>query len=205
MATLQAGGPVTAAQAIAETRAWLEHAVIGLNLCPFAKAVHVRGQVRYAVCESADPEVLLQQLADELQQLAATDAAEVDTCLLIHPAALTDFDDYNQFLDAAEALVEELGLDGVLQVASFHPQYRFEGTEPGEIENATNQSPYPMLHLLREESIDRAVEAFPEPEAIYEANQRTLAALGHEGWEALRERWLADARTSIAAAPPGRD
>lgn len=196
---------VGAAQAIAETRAWLEHAVIGLNLCPFAKAVHVRGQVRFAVCESSEPELLLQRLADEMQALAATDPAETDTCLLIHPAVLTDFDDYNQFLDAADALLEDLGLEGVLQVASFHPQYRFEGTEPGDIENATNQSPYPMLHLLREDSIDRAVAAFPEPEAIFEANQQTLAALGHDGWEALRERWLADARTAIAAGPAGHD
>lgn len=196
---------VSAQQAIAETRAWLEHAVIGLNLCPFAKAVHVRGQVRFAVCESPEPELLLQRLADEMQALVATDPAETDTCLLIHPAVLTDFDDYNQFLDAADALLEDLGLEGVLQVASFHPQYRFEGTEPGDIENATNQSPYPMLHLLREESIDRAVAAFPEPEAIFEANQRTLAELGHDGWDALRERWQADARTAIAAGPPGHD
>jgi hypothetical protein len=175
---------------IAQTRTWLEEAVIGLNLCPFAKAVHVKGQVRYVVSEATDVETLQQALADQLQDLAAADPAQVDTTLLIHPNVLQDFEDFNQFLGLAEEMVEALGLDGVLQVASFHPQFQFAGTDAGDVTNATNQSPYPTLHLLREESIDRAVEAFPEAEAIYEANIETLKRLGPEGWAALQRRWM---------------
>lgn len=183
----------------AESLAWVDRAVIGLNLCPFAKAVRVRGQLRCTVTAADTPEALLEVLADELRALAAADPAEVDTTLLVHPAVLADFDDYNQFLDDADALLEALALDGVLQVASFHPDYRFADAAPDDLGNATNRAPYPMLHLLREASIDRAVEAFPEPEAIYEANQRTLEALGADGWAALRAQCADDARTAIAA------
>ena len=174
---------------IAQTRTWLEEAVIGLNLCPFAKAVHVKGQVRYVVSEATDVEALQQALAEQLQDLAAADPAQVDTTLLIHPNVLQDFEDFNQFLGLAEEMVEALGLDGVLQVASFHPQFQFAGTSPDDVSNATNRAPYPTLHLLREESIDRAVEAFPEAETIYEANIETLQRLGPEGWAALQKRW----------------
>ncbi|MEF7612698.1 DUF1415 domain-containing protein [Aquincola sp. MAHUQ-54] len=184
---------------VAATRAWLEHAVIGLNLCPFAKAVHVRGQVRYAVSDAADTHTLLEALRAELLSLAAADPAQVDTCLLVHPGVLNDFDDYNQFLGAADALLAQLGLDGELQIASFHPHYRFAGTEADDVTNATNQSPYPMLHLLREASIDRAVAAFPEPEAIYESNMRTLQAMGPDGWAALRRQW----EPAAQEPPPG--
>ena len=174
---------------IAQTSAWLEEAVIGLNLCPFAKAVHVKGQVRYVVSEATDVEALQQALAEQLQDLAAADPAQVDTTLLIHPNVLQDFEDFNQFLGLAEEMVEALGLDGVLQVASFHPQFQFAGTSPDDVSNATNRAPYPTLHLLREESIDRAVEAFPEAETIYEANIETLERLGPEGWATLQKRW----------------
>ncbi len=174
---------------IAQTRTWLEEAVIGLNLCPFAKAVHVKGQVRYVVSEATDVEALQQALAEQLQDLAAADPAQVDTTLLIHPNVLQDFEDFNQFLGLAEEMVEALGLDGVLQVASFHPQFQFAGTSPDDVSNATNRAPYPTLHLLREESIDRAVEAFPEAETIYEANIETLERLGPEGWATLQKRW----------------
>jgi uncharacterized protein len=174
---------------IADTRSWLEEAVIGLNLCPFAKAVHVKGQVRYVVSEATDVATLQQHLAEQLRDLAAADPAQVDTTLLIHPQVLQDFEDFNQFLGLAEEMVEALGLDGVLQVASFHPQFRFAGTDADDVTNATNRSPYPTLHLLREESIDRAVEAFPEAEAIYEANIETMRRLGPEGWAALQRRW----------------
>jgi hypothetical protein len=181
--------PATPAQAIAETRAWVEHAVIGLNLCPFAKAVQAKGQVRYVASEATDTEALLAQLCEELQRLAGTPAEETDTTLLVHPQVLQDFDDYNDFLDVADAALRALDLDGVLQVASFHPDYRFAGTDADDIANATNRSPYPTLHLLREASVERAVAAFPEPEAIYEANMETLEALGAEGWAALQARW----------------
>jgi hypothetical protein len=178
---------------IAETRAWLVRAVIGLNLCPFAKAVHSKQQVRYVVSNASDAATLLGALRDELRRLAEADPAVVDTTLLIHPHALTDFADYNDFLGEADAAVAELGYEGLLQVASFHPQYQFAGTTSDDVTNATNRSPYPTLHLLREDSIERAVAAFPEPEAIYENNMRTLEALGAEGWAELQEQCRKDA------------
>ncbi len=175
--------------AIAETRAWVDRAVIGLNLCPFAKAPQVKGQVRYVATEVGDAEALLAVLVDELNLLAETPPDRIETTLLIHPQVLVDFADYNDFLDLAEAAVADLGLEGVIQVASFHPQYRFAGSDADDLANATNRSPYPTLHLLREESIDRAVAAFPDVEAIFEANIATLERLGAEGWAELQARW----------------
>jgi hypothetical protein len=178
---------------IAATRAWVERAVIGLNLCPFAKAVQQKQQIRYVVSDDTHPEDLLNTLCEELRFLAQADPAQIDTTLLIHPRVLTDFLDYNDFLDLADAAVEEMGLDGVLQVASFHPQYQFEGTAPDDMANASNRSPYPTLHLLREASVDRAVDAIPEAERIYETNIRTLQQLGADGWAALQAQIQADA------------
>jgi hypothetical protein len=172
---------------IAATKEWLEKAVIGLNLCPFAKAVHLNDQIRYAVSDASAPEALLADLLAELRTLEAADPAKIETSLLIHPDALTDFLDYNDFLGVAEAAVADLGLEGVLQVASFHPRYQFAGTAPDDIENYTNRSPYPMLHLLREESVERAVAAFPDAAEIFEKNIATLRLLGHEGWKRLQE------------------
>jgi hypothetical protein len=174
-----------AMNAIEDTRHWLERAVIGLNLCPFAKAVHVKEQIRWVESPARDPEQLLADLVRELQFLAAADPAVVETTLLIHPRVLTDFLDYNEFLDVADAAVESLGLAGVLQVASFHPDYQFAGTAPDDVENLSNRSPYPTLHLLREDSIDAAVAAFPEAASIYERNIETLRRLGLQGWHAL--------------------
>lgn len=171
--------------AIEDTRHWLERAVIGLNLCPFAKAVHVKEQIRWVESSAEDPEQLLQDLVRELQFLAAADPATVETTLLIHPHVLSDFLDYNDFLDVADAAVESLGLAGVLQVASFHPDYQFAGTAPDDAENLSNRSPYPTLHLLREASIDAAVAAFPEADTIYERNIETLRRLGVQGWRRL--------------------
>ena len=170
---------------IAETVTWLERAVIGLNLCPFAKAVHVRKQIRYVVCTATTPAALCEALLVELQRLADCNADEIDTTLLIHPAVLNDFLDYNDFLDVADGALHDLRLEGNLQIASFHPHYQFAGTEPDDITNYTNRSPYPMLHLLREDSIDKAVEAFPEADAIFGANIQTLETLGQAGWDAL--------------------
>ena len=172
-------------QIVAATQRWLERAVIGLNLCPFAKAVHVKKQVRYVVSSATTPEALLEQLMEELQNLSDSDPEQVDTTLLIHPFVLTDFADYNEFLDVADAAVEDLQLAGELQVASFHPDYQFADTDINDIGNYTNRSPYPILHLLREESIDRAVEAFPEASGIFEKNMETMEKLGHEGWDKL--------------------
>jgi hypothetical protein len=172
-------------EVIEATRAWLERAVIGLGLCPFAKAVHVKNQVRYVVSAARNSDTLLDHLERELTSLAETPADEVDTTLLIHPHVLEDFLDYNDFLELADRVVEETGLQGVLQVASFHPRFQFEGTEPDDITNYTNRSPYPILHILREASVDQAVAAFPEAEKIYEKNIETMKALGKEGWDAL--------------------
>ena len=176
---------VTDPAAIEETRRWLERAVIGLNLCPFAKAVHARGQIRWVMSDATTPEALLGMLGEELLFLRDAPAESVDTTLIVHPQVLTDFLDYNDFLDTADALVESLGLDGVLQVASFHPGYQFAGSAPDDIENFTNRSPYPTLHLLRENSVSRAVEAFPDPDVIVARNVETLRGLGAEGWRRL--------------------
>jgi hypothetical protein len=186
----------SAARAIAETRAWVERAVIGLNLCPFAKAVQVKGQVRYVVCASAEPADLLAALIDELHHLANCPEQETDTTLLIHPAALGDFLDFNDFLAVVDDSLDDLGYSGILQVASFHPQFQFADTAPADMGNATNRSPCPTLHILREASIDRAVAAFPEPEAIFDANIQTLEALGADGWAALQAQCREDAQDS---------
>lgn len=172
-------------QVVQAMRRWLERAVIGLNLCPFAKLVHVKGQVHYVVSHAAEPQPLLQDLRRELLALAESDPAQRDTTLLMLPYCLSDFLDFNDFLDEADQLLEALALDGILQIASFHPQFQFAGTVADDITNFTNRAPYPTLHLLRESSIDQAVAAFPEAETIFEKNMQTLEQLGPEGWAAL--------------------
>ena len=167
-----------APKAIVErTTRWVERVVIGLNLCPFAKAVQVKGLVRYVVSAATTNQLLLADLERELLALVERPASEIDTTLLIHPHVLADFGDYNDFLSEADALLETLQLVGVLQLASFHPDYCFADVAPTDQANHTNRSPYPMLHLLREDSMTRAVEAFPEPDTIYERNIETLRAL----------------------------
>lgn len=165
------------------TRTWLEKAVIGLNLCPFAKPI--RNRIRYAVSEADTPEALRADLMDELQTLAEADPEEIETTLLIHPLVLADFLDYNDFLDVADDTLADLDLVGEIQIASFHPRYQFAGTEPDDIENYTNRSPYPMLHLLREASVEAAVDGYPDTAQINEKNIETMRALGHEGWRRL--------------------
>ena len=180
---------ITNSPALDQTRTWVEQAVIGLNLCPFAKAPQVKGLVRYVQSEATDPAVLLSDLLDELQRLSKSPADRLETTLLVHPLVFTDFADFNDFLGVAEDAVADLGLEGVIQVASFHPDYRFEGTTADDISNATNRSPHPTLHLIREDSIDRAVAAFPEAETIFEANMATMERLGPQGWAALAQSW----------------
>ena len=184
---MRAGDPTDATQrVVADTVRWLERAVIGLELCPFAKPVHRLGRIRYLVSEARDPDALAGDLAEALAELARTTADEIETTLLIHPHVLGDFPGYNDFLDVADATVAAMGLEGTLQVAHFHPGFRFEGTSADDVTNATNRSPYPTLHLLREASIERALAAWPgNPEAIYERNIETLRRLGHDGWRAL--------------------
>ena len=171
--------------AIDATKHWLEKAVIGLNLCPFAKAEHVHGRIRYCMSEAKNQDVLYEDLKRELLALQAAQPAVCETTLLIHPHVLQDFLNYNDFLDIADALLEELALDGVLQIASFHPQYQFADTDANDITNFSNRSPYPMLHILREASVEKAVEAFPEADDIFECNMETLQKLGHAGWAKL--------------------
>lgn len=173
---------------IAATRHWLTEAVIGLNLCPFAKAVHVKGQIRYAVSDAVDMEGVLTDLEAELQTLVAADPNAIDTTLLILPRTLGDFLDYNDCLFFAERMLKQLRLEGIVQIASFHPAYQFEDSEPDDIENYTNRAPYPILHLLREDSIERAVDAFPDAEDIYGRNQETLRRIGLAGWNELMKR-----------------
>ncbi len=173
---------------IAETRKWLEQIVIGLNLCPFAKAVYVKDQVRFVLSDATTPEALVEELAEELILLRDTPAEQIDTTLIVHPDVLTDFLDYNDFLDNADAAIEALDLQGILQVASFHPQYQFAGVAPDDVSNYTNRAPYPTLHLLREDSVERAVAAFPDPDVIVERNIETLDKLGIEGWTRLLGR-----------------
>jgi hypothetical protein len=172
-------------EVILSTRRWLEKSVIGLNLCPFAEAPYRAARVRFYVSEQRSAAGLLQDLRSELIGLHAADPEHCETALLIHPLALTDFLEYNDFLDACDAMVGELGLEGELQVASFHPRYQFAGTRPDDIENYTNRSPYPMLHLLREASVERAIAAVGDTDEIYRRNIRTLRDLGHAGWRRL--------------------
>ena len=184
MQRVTSGGDTLADDAvIAATRDWLERAVIGLNLCPFAKAVHIGNRVRYRVSHARDADALLADLSEELQALHAADPATCETTLLLHPWVLNDFLDYNDFLDVADAAVDALGMTDELQVASFHPHYQFADTQPEDIANYSNRSPYPTLHLLRQASVDAAVAAFPDAAAIYEKNVAMLERLGHDGWE----------------------
>jgi len=170
---------------VAATRRWIERAVIGLNLCPFARAPYLQDRLRIAVSRASDVESLAEDLRAELEWLRDADATQYETSLLVHPFVLDAFADYNDFLDVADALLEDMELDGEIQVASFHPDYEFADAPPDAIGNATNRSPYPTLHLLRESSIDRAVDSGIDTDAIYRRNIETLAGLGHDGWAAL--------------------
>ena len=171
--------------AIEDTQLWLTRAVVGLNLCPFAKAVMAKGQVRYVVTELTEPEQVLKLLQSEMQTLVDADPDTLDTTLLIAPYLLPDFVDFNEFLFDCDAVLLGMDLEGVLQIADFHPGYQFAGTAPDDLENLTNQSPYPTLHLLREDSVTRAVQAFPDAALIYERNTALLREMGTAGWLAL--------------------
>lgn len=172
-------------QVIDATRLWIEKAVIGLNLCPFARPVYVNDQVRIVVSEARHVDGFLETLDAELDLLANTDPDDLDTTLLVHPTLFPDFLVFNEIVGIAEEAVIEHGLEGILQVASFHPRFQFDGTEPDDIGNYTNRAPYPTLHLIREESLARAVEAYPDPETIYQRNIETMRKLGLDGWRAL--------------------
>ncbi|MEC8429215.1 MAG: DUF1415 domain-containing protein [Pseudomonadota bacterium] len=164
-------------------RHWVETLVVDLNLCPFAKRELVRDRVRFAVCEANSEEALLEQLHQELILLEQDD--EVETTLLIHPLVLQDFSDYNDFLNLAEGLLIQMGLEGVYQIASFHPDYQFAGTEPDDVENYTNRTPYPLMHLIREESLERAIANYPDPDNIPQRNIELVESMGEQKLKAM--------------------
>jgi hypothetical protein len=187
--------------AVRETRAWVGRAVVGLGLCPFAAGVESSGRVRYIGCAATEAEALLDAFCAEVERLVSTPASDLETTLLVHPFVLDDFTEYNDFLDVVDGAIEALGCAGVVQVASFHPHYRFAGSEPDDVTNATNRSPYPLLQLLREASIERAVDTFGDTSAIYARNMKTLEALGTAGWASLQERCRRDAEVRIPVDP----
>jgi hypothetical protein len=177
--------PMNPETVILRTKEWLEKAVIGLNLCPFAKAAYVKNQIRFKVSEALNEEDLLKDLLAEMKFLNESRASVTDTTVLIHPEVLKDFSDYNRFLEVADNALVELNLEGILQVASFHPEYQFEGTKKDDISNYTNRSPYPILHLLREESVSKAIDSHPNAESIPDKNIETMNKLGITGWKKL--------------------
>jgi len=179
---------------VALTRHWVEHAVIGLNLCPFANSVFRKNQIEYRVSHAVDPQALLQDLSLSLQKIIETPDETLDTLLLIHPWALTDFLDFNDFVGLAEDLLEQSGLSGVLQIASFHPRYQFAGVAADDVTNATNRSPFPMLHLLREASLDRAIGSVPDTDDIVERNLEQMRKLGDSGLRELQAHIVQAAR-----------
>jgi uncharacterized protein len=180
------GGDADADEAfISGTRRWIERAVIGLNLCPFARGPYLDQRVAFRVSQARDSDALLDDLCGELQSLHAADPADCETALLIAPFVLADFLDFNDFLDAADAAIDVLKLDGIIQVASFHPQYCFADSAADDIENCTNRSPWPTLHLLREASVERAVDTLNDSEDIYRRNMDALRKLGWTGWSRL--------------------
>ena len=185
---------------IAVTTAWIENVVIGLNLCPFAKSIHVKQQLRYSVSFANNGEALLEEFKRELKKLVATRPDHIESTLLIHPNVLDDFQDYLHFLLLCDATLEELELDGIVQVASFHPNYQFAGTAPDDVTNYSNRSPFPTLHLLRESSVTRAVESLPDAAAIYESNIVTLKRIGESRMKAITAALL-----DRAATKPGND
>lgn len=163
-----------------ETRRWVAHFVIRWRLCPFAKAPFDAGRIRWVLSEATTPETLLADARREWVMLDDLPAAEVETTLLVHPYVLSDFFDYNDFLGEVEDGLAEDGLEGVLQVASFHPDYQFAGVPFDDPANETNRSPYPMLHIIREESISKVVDTFPNIDSIPERNVELLRGLGEQ-------------------------
>ena len=189
------------ASAVRQTRVWVERAVIGLNLCPFARAAHARKRTRYVGSAATEVATLLAAFETEVRLLLATPVAALETTLLIHPFVLNDFIDYNDFFDLADGAIDALGARGVLQVASFHPHYRFAGTAVDDVTNATNRSPHPLLQLLREDSVEKAVGGLADSAAIYQANVATLQRLGWAGWHRLEAEWHGAGGVDEAGAP----
>ena len=176
---------------VKSVRQWVESLVVGLNLCPFAKRELVKSRVRFAVSEATTEEQLLLALQDELEIL--NEDSSVETTLLIHAKVLQDFHDYNQFLGDADRLLVQMQLDGIYQIASFHPHYQFGGTAPDDVENYTNRSPYPLLHLIREESLTRVIADFPDVDQVPAHNIELMHRLGQDKLQALLQVCFSDA------------
>ena len=176
---------------IAQTRCWLENVVLKHNLCPFAHKPFKAGQIRLTVTDSARPEFLLEDLQQELELLRSTPVEQIETTLLIHPNTLENFLDYNDFLDIVEHLLSEEGYEGEFQVASFHPEYQFADTEADDAENYTNRSPWPMLHLIREASLEQAIAHYPDVDNIPERNIQTMNKLGTAQHQSVLAQCLA--------------
>lgn len=170
---------------LAETRRWIERIVIGLNLCPFARRPFDGDRIRYVLSDATDLDSLRKVLENELKSLAAAPREEVETTLIVHPGVLQDFLDYNDFVVEANDRLAEWGYEGVIQIASFHPQYRFAGASDDDPANATNRSPYPMLHLLREDSVTEAAESGYVLDGIPARNVLLLRKLGRAGLDQL--------------------
>lgn len=165
------------------TRRWLEQVVIGLDLCPFAARELAAERVRFAECDAVEVDALLLFLATEVLSLAEDPATE--TTLLIFPLALSDFDDYLDFLALAQVWLEDSGLDGTFQFASFHPDYCFEGCAPDDASNYTNRSPFPVIHILREASVEKAIASHPDPDMIPRRNIALANEKGSTFWQQL--------------------
>jgi len=174
------------------TRRWLEEVVIGLNLCPFARQPYTLDRIRYVVEPAEDIVLLAKRVVEEARWLMEQPKEKVATTLLIHPRALLNFLDYNDFLSEVDLLIKENSLEGKLQAASFHPDYQFAGTRPADAENFTNRSPYPMIHLIREAMLEEVLDNYPDPESIPERNIKTMNQLGAAGIRKIWEKIIAE-------------
>jgi len=163
---------------IFETKQWIEKIIIAHNFCPFAKKPFIQDTIRYKVCNATSSEIVVDDLVDELLYLHEASPTEVETSLLIVPYTLTEFEDYNQFLDVVDSALEELDLIDIIQVASFHPEYCFADLDPDDVRNYTNRSIYPMFHLIRENSVEHARATHPDVEAIPDKNMDLLLEIG---------------------------
>jgi uncharacterized protein len=181
-------GLLSRTKIIDSVRQWVETVVVGLNLCPFAKDELVNNRIRFTLSAATTEEDLLIDLQTELDLLSRDDA--IETTLLIHPQVLGNFYDYNQFLNVVDGLLMKTGLEGIFQIASFHPDYQFAGTEPDDAENYTNRSPFPLLHLLREDSLEKAITSHPNPEQLPEINIALMETMGTKKLKALLEACL---------------
>ncbi len=180
MTTYPTISPEQTATIVTQVEQWLDRVVIGLNLCPFAAEPRRQQQIRFQVSPSTNPSDLLADLQSELRYLSQHPATQVETTILIIPQSLEDFADYNDFLDLADRLLQQFGWEGEFQIASFHPNYQFADTQPDDAENLTNRSPYPLLHILREDSVETALDNYPNPEAIPDRNIEQVQGLSAE-------------------------